>query len=180
MKEKSLKRQVEVVTKAKRKVSDTSFKATRRECANRIIHAAKYTKDEFIVYEVPDFILGYPVFDQMECVHHLIRYLRRMKMQVELIAPFTLCIAWNDNINVSDIVKGGAGNTKTAGDPLNPNTSVKNKSKNLAPDEKIAELRRKTRPSTEIVKENRDYVTRRPPTLLLSAMSSSSKLPTQK
>lgn len=166
----SLAHQIENVSRAKRKISYASFTAVRVECSNKILHAAKFDKDEFIVFEVPSFIIGYPVFDRAECVNHLIKYFKKMKMQAELIPPFTLCISWNDKICVSEIVNSVMGNNKrseTTTTPIHDNTRS---SANTV--EKLAKIELKLRtPLTDVHKSTSSYISKRPPIQLMNAMS---------
>lgn len=111
----TLANQIETVTRAKRKVANASFKAVVSECSNKILRTVKYNKDEFIIFEVPIFIVGHPMFNRDDCVQHLIRYLKRMKMQAVLIPPYTVCIAWNSGIDVAGIVKNVSGTSSTLG-----------------------------------------------------------------
>ena len=163
----SLNRQVEVLTKARRKVTKTSFKGVVTQCKNKILQAVKFQKDDFIVFEVPGYIIGYPVFDRDECIHYMIRYLKRMKMQVGHIPPCTLCIVWNKNIPLSEIMKtvsGGdeAGSSNAQASP-NPPDDKKT--------DKIDELIRIMRPSAEKRKPKRDPIAKHPPLNLLRAMA---------
>lgn len=158
-----LNRQVENITSARRKVSDTSFKGVLLQCSNKILHVAKYQKDNFFVFEVPAFIVGYPVFDRDACVRYLIRYLKQMKFQVEQLPPHTLCIAWNKNIPVTDIVNNATGSSGAA-----PDKSAKTLSDKQA--DQIDELIRTMHPAKQR-KPKKDPIAERPPLKLIKAMS---------
>lgn len=167
----ALKHQIDNVSKAKRKISYASFTAVRVECSNKILHAAKFDKDEFIVFEVPSFIIGYPVFDRTECVYHLIKFFKKMKMQAELIPPFTLCISWNDKICVSEIVNSVRGNNRQSETTL-AHDNTRTPANTV---EKLAKIELKLRtPPTDVHKSTSSCISKRPPIQLMNAMSNKS------
>jgi len=109
MYDKSLTKRVADLTDIKKKVTQTSFNAVIQRCTDNIIHMARYGKDDFILFTVPPFILGHPVYDRNECLQYLHRYIERMKMQACIVPnTFTLCVAWNVHIDVKKIVTESA------------------------------------------------------------------------
>ncbi len=88
----------------KREVAKLSFKAVLKDCSNKILHTARYSKDEFIIYDVPAFLLGHSVYNRNDCLNYIKEYMIKVKMSAAFIPPFSLCISWNDKINVNHVV----------------------------------------------------------------------------
>ncbi len=101
----SLGERVAQMSRNKKKVSRNSFRAVLEDCSSRILRTAKNSKDEFILYNVPPFIFGYPMYNQLDCVAYIKDYMIRHKMPTGIIPPYTLCIAWNPHIDVASIVQ---------------------------------------------------------------------------
>lgn len=140
----NLSRMVAQLARNRRRVSKNSFKSVLKDCSNKIIQTAKYSKDEFIVYVVPSFMLGHPVFNRTDCVNYIRNYMTRMKMPTAVIPPYTLCISWNSKIDVSKVIELYVPKSETQPKPR-PSTVRK-----LAHFERISKAPIKSRPKSPI------------------------------
>jgi hypothetical protein len=62
-------------------------------CYKKIERVAKLNQSQF-VYEVPEFVLGYPLFDINECIMHLYHKLTKNGFNAQYIFPRYLFISW--------------------------------------------------------------------------------------
>lgn len=101
----SLSETVAHITQCKRKVAENSYQSVFTACSNVIVRTARYSTDDFVLFEVPEFLLGCPIFDRMKCTQHLVKRLTKMGgVLVDYITPYLLCICWNPKRNIHDII----------------------------------------------------------------------------
>lgn len=62
-------------------------------CSQRIYRAAQCNR-AFCVYEVPDFLMGYPIYQLGECVEYVYAFLQNKGFRVEYIFPRVLIVRW--------------------------------------------------------------------------------------
>ena len=71
-----------------------SFDKILETCHQKIINASK--KELFKVYfDVPDFVLGLPVYDLSECIKYIVKSLENNGFLVKYIFPKLLYISWD-------------------------------------------------------------------------------------
>jgi hypothetical protein len=92
------------ITNCKRRVAEHSYNAVFTECSNIVTRTARYGTDDFVIFQVPPFVMGCPVFDRTDCTLNVIKKLKKMGVSVEIITPYLLCICWNPRRNIHDII----------------------------------------------------------------------------
>lgn len=86
--------------KQRETVMNKSFNMILEKCHKRIIYANKIgltTCD----YLVPEFVVGFPIYDIKECIIHIMYKLRDEKFHVEYKKPRTLSISWSQSVSNS-------------------------------------------------------------------------------
>ncbi len=81
----------------KKKSKDSIFEIVLNKCVQKIIHTNKHTDQSFIYFEVPNFLVGVPSYDKLECISYLIKQLSEKNYTVEFIEPFYLYVDWGSN-----------------------------------------------------------------------------------
>ena len=81
-----------------------TFKKILINC-NTLIKFANQKKQYEIIFDVPNFILGYPSFNYDECLCYLIMKLRNNNFFVKYIYPTQLYISWHDKKHLEKIKK---------------------------------------------------------------------------
>lgn len=91
------------INKQKEKRSK-SFDKVLETCHQKIINASK--KELFKVYfDVPDFVLGLPVYDLTECIKYIVKSLENNGFLVHYMFPKLLYISWDfKEINKEHVV----------------------------------------------------------------------------
>jgi len=64
------------------------------KCIEKIIYTNKHTDKTFIIFEVPQVMIGYPTYDMKSCILYLINKLSKNGYLIEFIDPFYLYIDW--------------------------------------------------------------------------------------
>lgn len=74
------------------------FRIVLKICANKIEYTNKNTNHTFILFEIPQIIIGHPEYNINDCAKYLIQALIESKYIVEFIQPNYLYIDWG-NVN---------------------------------------------------------------------------------
>lgn len=69
------------------------------EMCCKVIRKSDDLKITFCVFEVPEYLFGYPLYNLNECVTHVIKELAKAGFQVRYIFPSTLIISWHNAVN---------------------------------------------------------------------------------
>jgi hypothetical protein len=64
------------------------------KCVEKIVYTNKHTDKTFIIFEVPQVMIGYPTYDMKSCILFLIHKLSKSGYLIEFIDPFYLYIDW--------------------------------------------------------------------------------------
>lgn len=64
------------------------------KCIEKIIHANRHTDKTYIVFEVPNILIGYPMYNMKSCILFIINQLVQKQYLVEFIEPHYLYIDW--------------------------------------------------------------------------------------
>lgn len=84
---------VQVIMKVKHEQKKESFYHILEKCFSRIEKAA--LKDlNFMMFQVPEFILGKPIYNLNECIHFLVHHLQTKGYYVQYFFPNILFIHW--------------------------------------------------------------------------------------
>lgn len=70
------------------------YKVVLNKCIEKIIYTNKHTDKTFIIFEVPQVLIGYPLYDTKSCLLYLIKKLFKHGYLIEFIDPFYLYIDW--------------------------------------------------------------------------------------
>ena len=55
-------------------------------------------KDEtFCLYQCPEYITGYPIYNLTECVLHILKHLKEKGFNCRYVHPFVIFVSWNYN-----------------------------------------------------------------------------------
>jgi hypothetical protein len=95
----------------------TIFTLVLNKCIQKIIYANKHTDQTFIIFEVPNILIGFPNYDYKSCIIFLMKELSKKQYKVDYMSPWFLRIDWgspvkskNTNIyknldNIQDYIK---------------------------------------------------------------------------
>ena len=100
----NLSERVTEITKHRNAVTDISFQSVLSECSTLLLRTATYGSDDFIIFVVPPFIIGCPIYNRKNCTDRLVKYLLKMKMAVKHLSDYTLCICWNKAKNLDEMI----------------------------------------------------------------------------
>lgn len=64
------------------------------KCIEKILYTNRHTDKTYVIFEVPKFLIGCPLYDMKSCILYLISQLSQNKYMVEFIEPFYLYIDW--------------------------------------------------------------------------------------
>lgn len=73
------------------------FNIVLNRCIEKILYANKHTDKTFIIFEVPNILIGFPSYDRISCTVFLKNQLLKSDYKVEYIDPFYLYIDWGTN-----------------------------------------------------------------------------------
>jgi hypothetical protein len=65
-----------------------------KKCTEKIVYTNKRTDKTFIIFEVPQVLIGYPSYDLKSCILFLMKRLSTNGYILEFIEPFYLYIDW--------------------------------------------------------------------------------------
>lgn len=78
----------------KEKLKHNIFNIVLNKCVEKIIYTNRHTDQTFVVFEVPNILIGYPSYDRLSCINFLIKELTQKEYKVQFIEPFYLHIDW--------------------------------------------------------------------------------------
>jgi hypothetical protein len=81
------------------------FNVVLNKCIEKIIYTNRHTDKTFVIFEVPQILIGYPTYDMKTCILFLINKLSQNKYIVHFIEPFYLYIDWGSQIQKKDSLK---------------------------------------------------------------------------
>lgn len=79
------------------------FENVLNRCVEKIVFTNKYTDQTFVIFEVPQILIGYPNYDFKICILYLMSQLAKKHYKVSFLEPFYLYIDWG-SVNVSERV----------------------------------------------------------------------------
>jgi hypothetical protein len=81
------------------------FNVVLNKCVEKIIYTNRHTDKTFVIFEVPQILIGYPTYDMKTCILFLINKLSQNKYIVHFIEPFYLYIDWGSQMKKKDSLK---------------------------------------------------------------------------
>lgn len=75
------------------------FNIVLNRCIEKILYTNKHTDKTFVIFEVPNILIGFPSYDRISCTVFLKNQLLKKEYVVEYIDPFYLYIDWGTNTN---------------------------------------------------------------------------------
>lgn len=63
-------------------------------CVEKIIYTNRYTDQTYVIFEVPQIMIGYPNYDYKICILYLISELSKKRYRVSFLEPFYIYIDW--------------------------------------------------------------------------------------
>jgi hypothetical protein len=93
-----------------------SFHRVLDQCYGKIEKAAKHDLT-WCVFDVPEFMLGYPIYDLNECIQYVYHHLTHKGFRVDYFFPKMLCVIWTrpTPAALGYAAGGGGGGGATAG-----------------------------------------------------------------
>lgn len=79
---------------AKEKSKNEIYIVVLNKCTEKIVYTNKHTDKTFIIFEVPQVMIGYPTYDMKSCILYLINKLSKHGYLIEFVDPFYLYIDW--------------------------------------------------------------------------------------
>lgn len=70
------------------------FNIVLNKCVEKILYANRHTDKTFVIFEVPQILIGYPMYDMKSCILFVMNKLAQSNYLVEFIEPFYLYIDW--------------------------------------------------------------------------------------
>lgn len=77
------------------------FKVLLKECSAKIKKSDEM-KNLYCIYTVPEFVLGYPIFNINECITYIIKEISKHGFQTQYIFPNIIVIAWFNVVEKED------------------------------------------------------------------------------
>ena len=64
------------------------------KCIEKIVYTNRHTDKTFVLFEIPQILIGYPTYDMRSCLIYIMRALEKKGYIVDFISPFYLYIDW--------------------------------------------------------------------------------------
>lgn len=74
------------------------FTLVLNKCIQKIIYANKHTDQTFIIFEVPNILIGFPNYDYKSCIIFIMKELSLKQYKVDYMTPWFLRIDWGSPI----------------------------------------------------------------------------------
>jgi len=104
------------------------FKIVLNKIIQKIIYTNRHTEQTYIIFEIPQILIGYPQYDMKSCILYIMNKLNENGYMVDFVDPFYLYIDW-----------GSTSKTKQMNN-ITPNTlSLKHKDKLQSQTRKLLE-----------------------------------------
>ena len=81
------------------------FNIVLNRCIEKILYTNKHTDKTFVIFEVPNILIGFPSYDRISCTVFLKTQLLKKEYVVEYIDPFYLYIDWGTNTKKNNLDK---------------------------------------------------------------------------
>lgn len=83
------------IQQEKMKLKNHSFEVILSDCFRRIKkQASMFPNNTFCFYDVPEFMLGYPLYKMEDCIKYLMTNIANSGFKVEYMFPRILIISW--------------------------------------------------------------------------------------
>lgn len=73
------------------------FSIVLNKCVEKIVYTNRHTDKTFVIFEVPQILIGYPSYDMRLCILYIINRLSQRGYYVAYIDPFYLYIDWGSS-----------------------------------------------------------------------------------
>lgn len=70
------------------------FNLVLNKCVEKISYTNRHTDKTFVIFEIPQVLIGYPLYDMKSCILFVISKLSASGYIIEFIDPFYLYIDW--------------------------------------------------------------------------------------
>lgn len=77
------------------------FNIVLNKIVQKIVYTNRHTDQTYVLFEIPQILIGYPQYDMKSCLLFVINRLSTSNYFVEFIDPFYLYIDWGKSINTS-------------------------------------------------------------------------------
>jgi hypothetical protein len=77
------------------------FNVVLNKCIEKITYTNRHTDKTFVIFEVPQVLIGFPIYDMKSCILFLISKLSASGYIIEYIEPFYLYIDWGSQAKSS-------------------------------------------------------------------------------
>jgi hypothetical protein len=78
----------------KQTVKHNIYSIVLQKCVEKILYTNRHTDKTFVIFEVPMFLIGYPLYDKHSCIVYLMNQLSNNGYIVEFIEPCYIHIDW--------------------------------------------------------------------------------------
>lgn len=76
------------------------FNIVLNKIIQKIIYTNRHTDQTYIIYEIPQILIGYPQYDMKSCLLFIMNRLSNNDYIVEFVQPFYLYIDWGSNTSL--------------------------------------------------------------------------------
>lgn len=66
-----------------------------KKCIEKIIYTNINTDQQYVIFEVPEFLIDYPFYNMRACIIYIVNQLQPKKYKVQFIEPNYLYIDWS-------------------------------------------------------------------------------------
>lgn len=81
------------------------FNIVLNKIIQKIVYTNRHTDQTYVLFEIPQILIGYPQYDMKSCLLFVINRLSASNYFVEFIDPFYLYIDWGKSINTTSMLK---------------------------------------------------------------------------
>lgn len=75
------------------------FNIVLNKIVQKIIYTNRHTDQTYIIYEIPQILIGYPQYDMKSCILFVMERLASKNYFIEFVNPFYLYIDWGSQMN---------------------------------------------------------------------------------
>jgi hypothetical protein len=104
------------------------FKIVLNKIIQKIIYTNRHTEQTYIIFEIPQILIGYPQYDMKSCILYIMNKLNENGYMVDFVDPFYLYIDW-----------GSTSKTKQMNNTTQNTLSLKHKDKLQSQTRKLLE-----------------------------------------
>ena len=88
--------------KVKDNIKNEMFNIVLKKCIEDINYTNSFTDKTYIIFEVPNIIIGFHNYDSISCLHYLLYQFSKKKYLVQFMEPNKLYIDWGTNNSKND------------------------------------------------------------------------------